>query len=82
MNTHDRIEALQTKEPEVAATLEAVKWIGNACSHTQTLSIQDVLEGAALLERALRQIYDTSDEELARLAKQINKRRGRQPSAR
>lgn len=77
LRTHDRIVLLRTKRPEVATVLEAVKWIGNAGSHTQNPSAIDVTKSVALLEHALTLLYDTSAQELARLAKQVNKRRGR-----
>jgi hypothetical protein len=81
MTTHTRIEALRATRPDVADVLEAVKWIGNVGSHPESLTTKDVLEGAALLEHALKLVYDTSDKEIARLAKRVNKRRGRPSKA-
>lgn len=52
-STHKRIERLAAPRPEVATVLEAVKWIGNDGSHMAALPLKDVLEGVALLERAL-----------------------------
>jgi len=73
-SAHERIKRLAAKRPDVATVLEAVKWIGNDGSHGE-LPLKDVLEGAALLERALAMVYDTSAEELHRLAKAINAER-------
>lgn len=81
MTTHARIEALRTTRPDVADVLEAVKWIGNVGSHAEAPTTKDVLEGAALLEHSLKLVYDTSDKEIARLAKRVNKRRGRPSKA-
>lgn len=81
MTTHARIEALRTTRPDVADVLEAVKWIGNVGSHAEAPSTKDVLEGAALLEHSLKLVYDASDKEIARLAKRVNKRRGRPSKA-
>ena len=71
-STHKRIEHLAASGPEVATVLEAVKWIGNDGSHTAALPLKDVLEGVALLERALTLVYDRSAEELDQLARDIN----------
>jgi hypothetical protein len=79
--THRRIERLASSRPEVATVLEAVKWIGNDGSHTASLPLKDVLEGVALLERALTLVYDRSAEELDRLAQDINEGRRRRPTA-
>ena len=77
-STHKRIEHLAVSRPEVATALEAVKWIGNDGSHTGALPLKEVLEGVALLERALILVYDRSAEELDQLAREINNaRRGR-----
>jgi hypothetical protein len=76
LTTHARIEALRSSRPEVAEVLEAVKWIGNSGSHPQQLTTQVVLEGAVLLEHALKLVYDSSSKDIARLAKKINRRRG------
>lgn len=71
-STHKRIENLVASRPDVAIVLEAVKWIGNDGSHTAALPLKDVLEGVALLERALTLVYDRSAEELDQLARDIN----------
>lgn len=73
--THQRIERLVASRPDVASILEAVKWIGNDGSHTAVLPLKDVLEGVALLERALTLVYDHSATELDQLAHEINTRR-------
>lgn len=77
LSAHQRIVILGDKRPEAATALEAVKWIGNVGSHTQELSVRDVVQGISLLEHALTLLYDTSAQERARLAKQVIKRRGR-----
>ncbi len=76
LSTHARIELLREKKSVVADVLEAVKWIGNEGSHEDVLSVVDVLRGAALLEKAVHLIYDTSEADLLRLAKEINKKKG------
>ena len=48
--------------------LEAVKWIGNSGSHSGAMPLEDVLEGVALLERALHIVYDDTADQLDQLA--------------
>jgi hypothetical protein len=79
--THTRIERLAASMPDVATVLEAVKWIGNDGSHASALPLKEVLEGVALLERALTLVYDRSAEELDQLARKINDTRRRRPTA-
>lgn len=79
LSTHQRIELYRTTRPAnvpIADTLEAVKWIGNSGSHQATLTITDVLEGAELLESALKELYDTTARARRARVKQINKGRG------
>lgn len=76
LTTHARIELLKRAKPEVAVTLEAVKWIGNQGSHDDTITIIDVLAGAELLSHALRLLYDYQPRRMLRAAQVINKHKG------
>ena len=76
LSTHDRIQEFKKYESLAGETLEAVKWIGNQATHGQELSVDDVLDGAGLLEYALKLLYDTSDDEVAKLVRKINKSKG------
>jgi len=72
---HDRIDELRTNRPRLAATLEAIKWIGNAGSHSSVLSRDDVLDGYDLMEHAIDQIGGRRDKRLDALARHINRRK-------
>lgn len=72
--THKRIERLAASRQDIATVLEAVKWIGNDGSHTAVMPLKDVLEGVALLERALTLVYDDTAAQLDQLAREINTR--------
>ncbi|AYL36581.1 DUF4145 domain-containing protein [Streptomyces fungicidicus] len=76
LSTHERIIMLKAREPDAANLLEAVKWIGNSGSHEGSVRPDDVLNGVALLEHALHDLYDDRGKELARIAKEINARKG------
>ncbi|MFI7281707.1 DUF4145 domain-containing protein [Micromonospora chersina] len=69
-----RISDLKTTKPDVAVTLQAVKWLGNQGVHEATLTVRDVLDGAKLLEHALDLLY--KHPQMEALATQINADRG------
>jgi hypothetical protein len=54
----------------------AVKWIGNDGTHDIDMTVADVVEGATVLQLALKAIYDKSDVETLKLIKAINKAMG------
>ena len=48
----------------------AVKWLGNAGSHShKTISADDVLDAYEIMEEILKKIYITKSEEVKKLAK-------------
>lgn len=73
---HARIEMFGLKQPDIALTLLAVKWIGNEASHGQDMTVADVVLCARVLDAALVALYDRSDAELKKLVKLINRRKG------
>ncbi len=78
LSAHDRIELYRAADPanaDIADTLEAVKWIGNAGSHEATLTIAEVLEGAELLEHALKELYDPTNALRRARIMEINRRK-------
>jgi hypothetical protein len=81
INLHLRIVDFGLQNPEAAELLFAVKWLGNTGSHSDTagLNRSDVLDAMELLERALHLVYDEAPKRLAKLAKSINKKKGRVP---
>ncbi|MGO9309710.1 MAG: DUF4145 domain-containing protein [Spirochaetia bacterium] len=72
---HSRIVDFRSKKPDVLEKLLAVKWIGNAGSHLGKLSKEDLLDGYKILGYAIKKLFGDEDEEIHRLARQINKRR-------
>jgi hypothetical protein len=78
IDLHTRISDFKSQSPDAADLLLAVKWLGNAGSHADVsgLNRKDVLDGMELLERALHLIYDDTAKRLAKLARDINRRRG------
>lgn len=77
INLHDRILQFQSQNADAANFLLAVKWLGNTGSHSDAgLRREDVLDGMELLENALHLLYDDTPRRLARMARDINRRRG------
>ena len=77
LSTHERIAALKAKQPVAATSLEAVKWVGNQGSHASfQLTATDCVESALYLDHALRVLYDTSDAEIIKKAKAVNRAKG------
>jgi hypothetical protein len=76
LTTHNRIKEFRNHEPTAADALEAVKWIGNQGSHEAGLTATDVLDGADLLSHALKILYDSTEREMRRRIRAVNRRRG------
>jgi len=79
VSLHDRIlrwEAL-TSETSIAQSLTAIKWLGNEASHEGRLSLTNVLDAYALLERLLQQLFPLDTTHIDALAERINKTKGR-----
>ena len=83
MSAHERINIFKAKEPKAAASMEAVKWLGNAGSHdSAVLTSTHCVESAEYLNHALKLLYDKSDIELSKRVKVINKAKGLQRTRR
>ncbi|MDO9209663.1 MAG: DUF4145 domain-containing protein, partial [Deltaproteobacteria bacterium] len=54
---HNKLEAFKKVNPEVADMLMAVKWIGNAGSHTSDLKECDLAVAYQVMEEVLRKLY-------------------------
>ena len=81
LTTHARIELFQAINQDAGNALMAVKWIGNAGSHVGSLTVTDVLDGAEMLDLALRLLYDRRDEELQKRIDEVNTHKGLPPKS-
>jgi hypothetical protein len=68
MTLHARIKELGQTEAGVAAQLMGVKWLGNAGSHDNQVSMDALLDGLEVLEHALSQLVDKPDDKVSKLA--------------
>lgn len=82
LNLHERIVLFQKVQPAVGAQLLAIKWIGNAGSHPEELSDDDLFDAFEMLSHALEEIIEKRTERVARLASEINKRKAPRSSKR
>ena len=77
LSLHDRIKLLPKKYQDIQEIFEAVKWLGNAGSHSgTTVSSDDVLDAYELMEKLLAEVFDDESNKIKELAKKIIKNKG------
>jgi hypothetical protein len=57
LNLHERIERFGMVRSDLAKKLMAIKWIGNAGSHSAAINAEDLLDGYELLSFVLDELY-------------------------
>lgn len=75
LSLHARIEKYRAKRSDIADALMAVKWIGNAGSHSSSVTIQDVLDGYELVDWVLDSLYARRHRRATSLTRAINRRK-------
>lgn len=75
ISLHDRILEFKESKRDLGELLLAIKWIGNAGSHRQTLEKKNIIAAYQMLEHVLQELFEKRTAFLAKTAKQINKRR-------
>lgn len=77
VSLHDRINLLPVKYESVKQMIFAIKWLGNAGSHGHTeVSMDDVMDAYELTEHILEFIFEPKAQNLAAIAKKVNKKKG------
>lgn len=77
LNLHQRIDLLPQKYDHVKDLFFAVKWLGNAGSHSShEVTLDDVFDSYELLNEILSDFFENTRESAKRLAKKINKKKG------
>lgn len=77
LTLHSRITLLPAKHSELGDLLLAIKWLGNAGSHSDSqVSIDDVMDAYDLVDHVLQELYTQKAKKAKALAKQINKKKG------
>jgi hypothetical protein len=74
---HNRILLLPSDYSNIKDLLLAIKWLGNAGSHSrEIIGIEDVMDAYELFEHILDEIYVMKDKKLKKMAKKVNKKKG------
>ncbi len=74
---HRRIQLLPTTLQHVQDLFFAIKWLGNAGSHSNSpVTMDDVFDAYELMEELLTEVYANKRKHVKSLAKKINKRKG------
>lgn len=77
LSLHSRIELLPKSFDHVKDIFMAIKWLGNAGSHSQhAVTIDDVLDAYELMEELLVEVFTKNRKAVKTLAKKINKKKG------
>ena len=77
LSLHRRIEEFGKKNSRLSEALMAAKWIGNVGSHAEPVARETLLDGFDLLEFVLEEAFEDRIGRVARLAKDVNRRKGR-----
>ncbi|MBN4077968.1 DUF4145 domain-containing protein [Nitrospina gracilis] len=74
---HSRIELLPRKYDDIRDLFYAIKWLGNAGSHSgKQVTADDILDAYELMEELLAEVFTQRSKKVKSLAKQINKIKG------
>ena len=79
LRLHHRLDKLNGGYAKYKASLEAIKWLGNAGSHTSDnvcVAAKDVLDGYEILQPIISDLYDTPEHSLEELVSTINTNKG------
>jgi hypothetical protein len=73
---HERILLYGKRNKDIAESLLAVKWIGNAGSHNSEMTLDDVLDAFEIFETVLDDLYVGHRGRVRTLVTAVNKGRG------
>ncbi len=77
LNLHQRIELLPKKHENLQELLLAIKWLGNAGSHsTQSITKDDVMDAYEIMDEVLGVVFPQQKRSARSIAKEINKKKG------
>lgn len=77
LNLHSRIGLLPAKHSDLRDLLFAIKWLGNAGSHADSVvTLDDVMDAYELVDHVLQELYAQRAKKAKALAKLVNKKKG------
>lgn len=74
LSLHQRIGLFAKKNSQLADKLMAIKWIGNAGSHTSIVDAHDLLDAYEILSFVLDEIYEKRSKRVGAIARAVNRR--------
>ena len=77
ISLHQRIALIPQKYEEIKDLILAIKWLGNAGSHSRSaISFDDVMDAYEFLDHILQEVYVQKARKLKAKAKVVNKKKG------
>jgi hypothetical protein len=77
LSLHRRIELVPKKHKHIIVLFLAIKWIGNAGSHSnKEITLDDVMDAYEIMDMLLNELFVNKKDNIKKLAKQINKKKG------
>jgi hypothetical protein len=77
LSLHRRISLLPSKLDDLKDLFFAVKWLGNAGSHSgDELTSDDVMDAYEIMEHLLSEVYESKTTKVKVIAKKVNKAKG------
>jgi len=77
ISLHQRIKLVPQKHEEIRDLILAIKWLGNAGSHSRSaISFDDVMDAYEFLDHILQEVYVQKAKKLKAKAKVVNKKKG------
>lgn len=77
LNLHRRIDLIPRKYQSLKDFCLAIKWLGNAGSHSdKKITLDDVMDAYEIMDEVLRELFEKKQEQIKKLVKTINKKKG------
>lgn len=77
LNLHKRIDLIPLKYQSLKDFCLAIKWLGNAGSHSdKKITLDDVMDAYEIMDEVLRGLFEKKQEHIKKLVKTINKTKG------
>ena len=77
LNLHRRIDLIPAKYHTLKEFCLALKWLGNAGSHSsKKITLDDVLDAYEIMAEALRELFEEKPKYIKKFVKTINKKKG------
>lgn len=77
LNLHKRIDLIPTKLQALKEFFLALKWLGNAGSHSnKKISFDDVMDAYEIMDEVLRELFEEKQKHIKKLVMTINKKKG------